>query len=197
MPPDDRLTPIIEPVLALKNPTFQEVDEILTRTVGGPKPTFPLPTALAYWRHASSHKHPHKIRVPFLAINASDDPIVAFNPTEEMEHSLTSALAVTPYGGHLGWFHGGSFLTGLFGRGIPPDRWVRGHVLEFLRAVGEEYVPDAKYGMARNGEDRVAGKDGFVLEKGKEKYVGYKVVQTGVIIHGEEDQSSKELIAGL
>lgn len=47
-PPDDRLTPIIEPVLALKNPTFQQVDEILTRTVGGPRPTFPLPTALAY-----------------------------------------------------------------------------------------------------------------------------------------------------
>lgn len=48
LPPDDRLTPIIEPVLALKNPTFAEVDDILTRTVGGPKPTFPLPSALAY-----------------------------------------------------------------------------------------------------------------------------------------------------
>lgn len=47
-PPDDRMTPIIEPVLAMKNPTFQEVDAILTRTVGGPRPIFPLPTALAY-----------------------------------------------------------------------------------------------------------------------------------------------------
>lgn len=47
-PPDDRLSPIIEPVLALKNPTFQEVDEIVTRNVGGPRPTFPLPSALAY-----------------------------------------------------------------------------------------------------------------------------------------------------
>lgn len=134
--------------------------------------------------------------MPFLAINAADDPIVAHNPTEETEAGLTSALAVTPYGGHLGWFQGGSFLTGLFGRGIPPDRWVRQPVLEFLRACAEDYVPDPKYGVAKNGEDTIK-RDGFVLEKGKEKYSGFKVVQEGIIIKGEQDQSSKDLIAGL
>jgi len=195
-PPDDRLSPIVESVLALKNPTFQEVDEILTRNVGGPRPTFPLPSALAYWRHSASHKHPYKIRVPFLAINAADDPIVMYNPTEETENSTTTALAVTPRGGHLGWFHGGSFLTGLFGRGLPPDRWVRQPVLEFMRACAEDYVPDSKYGMGSNGGDRVE-RDGFVLEKGKERLIGFKVVQQGIIIKGEQDASSKELIAGL
>lgn len=134
--------------------------------------------------------------MPFLAINAADDPIVMYNPTEETENSVTCALAVTPCGGHLGWFHGGIFLTGLFGRGSPPDRWIRKPALEFMRACAEDYVPDSKYGMGRNGEDRVE-RDGFVLEKGKEKLIGFKVVQEGIIIQGEQDASSKELIAGL
>lgn len=147
-------------------------------------------------RYSASHKHPYKIRVPFLAINASDDPIVMYNPTEETEKSMTSALAVTPHGGHLGWFHGGSFLTGLFGRGLPPDRWVRKPVLEFLKACAEDYVPDTRYGMGRNGGDRFE-RDGFVLEKGREKFVGFKVIQEGLIIKGEQNEPSKTLIAGL
>lgn len=217
-PPDDRMTPIIEPVLALKNPTFLEVDAIITRTVGGPRPTFPFPTALAYCaytlftyqkriftvhpltltgQHASSHKHPHKIRVPFLAINAADDPIVAHNPTDETEHSTTCALAVTPYGGHLGWFTGGGFLTGLFGRGVPPDRWVRAPALEFLRACAEDFVRDEWHGMEKGGRDRVVRDDGFVLEKGKEGIVGFKVVEEGIVIRGAEDTTAGDLIAGL
>lgn len=214
------MTPIIEPVLALKNPTFLEVDAIITRTVGGPRPTFPLPTALAYCtytlssslctrktiqrfaliltgKYASSHKHPHKIRVPFLAINAADDPIVAHNPTEETEHSTTCALAVTPYGGHLGWFQGGAFLAGLFGRGLPPDRWVRAPVLEFLRACAEDLVRDEAHGTGRGGRDRFVRDDGFVLEKGKEDIVGFKVVEEGIIIRGAEDTTADDLIAGL
>lgn len=87
-------------------------------------------------------------------------------------------------------------MTGLFGRGLPADRWVRQPALEFLRACAEDYIPDSKYGMGRNGEDRVE-KNGFVLEKGKEKIVGFKVVQEDIIIRGEQDESTKGLTAGL
>ncbi|KAF8305023.1 AB-hydrolase YheT [Clavulina sp. PMI_390] len=201
-PPDDRLTPIIEPVLALKNPTFGEVDAVLTIAVGGPRPLFPMPSALAYWKHSCSHKHPIKIRVPFLAINTEDDPIVAYNPVHEVQDAQTTALAVTPYGGHLGWFTGGKFFTGIpipFSggrtRGPPPDRWVRQPVLEFLKAAAEDLVPAPTPG-SRSREDRFE-KDGFILEKGKEKVVGFKVVSEGKIISGEQDESAKNLIAGL
>jgi len=164
----------------------------MTRFIGGSSPPFPFKSADAYYTWASSHKALHTIRVPFLAINAADDPIVGFSPTDETEHSVTCALAVTPYGGHLGWFQGGAFA----GRGGPPDRWVRIPVLEWLRAVGEDYIPDPRLGPLRDGKDRIE-RDGFVLEKGKD-LVGYQVVEQGDVLYGAEgDASSKHLISGL
>ena len=131
------------------------------------------------------------IRVPFLAINAADDPIVGFTPAEETVHGQTCALAVTPSGGHLGWFHGGSPI----GRGGPPERWIRKPVLEFLRAAAEDYIPDSRHGPPRGGRDCIE-RDGFVLERGKD-LVGYQVVSTGHIIHGERNQSGKDKKQGL
>ena len=128
--------------------------------------------------------------MPFLALNAADDPIVGFVPSDETAKSVTCALAVTPSGGHLGWFHGGS----TFGR---PDRWIRQPVLEWLHAVAMDYVPDSKLGV--NGKDRTIERDGFVLEKGKD-LVGFRVVERGIIIDGAAPIStdpSSQLISGL
>lgn len=139
--------------------------------------------------------------MPFLAINALDDPIVAHLPTLETESSTTCCLAVTPKGGHLGWFTGGRFLTGLTSLlgGLPPDRWVRQPVLEFLKAAAEDVVSESKFANGFGGDDgrTVKGDDGFILEKGKESTVGFKVVQEGVIIKGEEDTTAEDLKAGL
>src|SRR5258708_17327384 len=135
---------------------------------------------------ASSHRHISSIRVPFLAINAAEDSIVGFTAAEETGDGQTCALAVTPSGGHLGWFHGGSPI----GRGGPPDRWISKPVLEFLRAVAEDFIPDSRHGPPKGARDYIE-RDGFVLERGKD-LVGYQVVSTGQIIHRDQEQSTKD-----
>lgn len=190
LPPDDRLSPILDNILSLKNPTLKEVDHAMTRFIGGSSPPFPFESADTYYVWASSHRSLPEIRVPFLALNAADDPIVGFSPLDETAKSVTCALAVTPSGGHLGWFHGGS----TFGK---PDRWIRQPVLEWLHAVAVDYVPDSKLGV--DGRDRTIERDGFVLEKGKD-LVGYRVAERGIIIDGEapiSTDSSSQLISGL
>jgi len=174
---------------------LKEVDHALTRFCGSGSPPFPFKSADDYYVWASSHRHISSIRVPFLAINAADDPIVGFTPAEETTHGQTCALAVTPSGGHLGWFHGGSPI----GRGPPPDRWIRKPVLEFLKAVAEDFIPDSRHGPPKGGSGAAAAaardyieRDGFVLERGKD-LVGYQVVLTGQIIDGDKEPASKGL----
>ena len=128
---------------------------------------------------AQSHESVLHIRVPFLAINAADDPLVGHNPTDETQHSVTCALAITEKGGHLGWFTGG---TNPFSR-TPPDRWVRRPVLEFIRAVAEDYVPDDVGVDTLPRGDGTAEIAGFIMELGKD-LVGFKVIEEGQIIHG-------------
>lgn len=76
-------------------------------------------------------------------------------------------------------------------------------MLQFLRAVAEDYVPDSKYGppvLRQNLKDLVndgTGEEFVVVEKGKDALVGFKVVAEGIIIHGASDESAKDLIAGL
>lgn len=123
--------------------------------------------------------------MPFLALNSADDPVVGYNPTDEVEHSVSCALAITKKGGHLGWFHGSK---NPFSRN-PPDRWVRIPVLEFIRAAAEDYIPDPKLGP-RSREEGVVESKGFVLEKGKD-LVGFKVIEEGELIHGVEYEPSR------
>jgi uncharacterized protein len=137
---------------------------------------------------AASHHSPQKIRVPFLAINAADDPIVGFVPTVETQKSSTCALAVTPSGGHLGWFHGGDWFS-------RPDRWIRQPVLEWLAAVGEDYIPGPE--LKREARSETFERDGFVLQKGREWCAGYKVIQEGVLLEGITTDTSAQVLAGL
>ncbi|KIY50885.1 AB-hydrolase YheT, partial [Fistulina hepatica ATCC 64428] len=87
--------------------------------------------AVAYYRNASSFRAVKDIRVPFLAINAADDPV----DTRAAAENGWAALALTPHGGHLGWFeqrdgrHSGQ-----------PQRWVQRPLLEWLCAMGDEFV---------------------------------------------------------
>lgn len=92
------------------------------------------------------------MRVPLLAINADDDPIVRVLPEEEIRRAGRAGsgspgssegqkesgeggnvvMVVTSGGGHLGWFSGREGKR----------RWISKPIKEWLRAVDEEIVWD-------------------------------------------------------
>jgi len=100
--PPSLLSEQLPAVLALKNPALKDVDEHMVRVAGGSCPPFPFATADDYYEWAGSHHKLPGIRVPFLAINSIDDPIVAEIPIEEASRNPWVCLALTKYGGHLG-----------------------------------------------------------------------------------------------
>ncbi|KAJ3540917.1 hypothetical protein NMY22_g4105 [Coprinellus aureogranulatus] len=116
--------------LALKNPTLADFDEAFTRIGGGPPPHFPFPSADSYYVWGSSDKVIPDIRVPFLAINADDDPVVTRVPMDRVSNGLVT-IRLTKGGGHLGWFQAGNGFV---------DRWTNRPVLEWLKLMGEELV---------------------------------------------------------
>jgi uncharacterized protein len=69
-------------------------------------PTWGYPTEGAYYRDASSVDAVMGIRIPFLGINARDDPVVIDEALPKMEIQATpyGVLCTTSMGGHLGWF---------------------------------------------------------------------------------------------
>ncbi|KAK8066372.1 hypothetical protein PG997_013119 [Apiospora hydei] len=64
------------------------------------------PTEDAYYRDASSVDSVLAIRIPYLAINCTDDPISAAEswPVGEIKANPYAVLCGTSLGGHLGWF---------------------------------------------------------------------------------------------
>lgn len=159
-------------LLSLKNPDFKTVNSHLTSIIGGSYPPFPFPTVDAYYEWASAEKSLAGIRIPFLAINALDDPIVAEVPLYAAGKNPWVGIAVTKKGGHLGWFQGGGYL----GRGGPPAKWNQRPVIEWFDAIVEDFVdtrPNGHKGKARYEEN------GFVMEDGGNGIVGYKEIETG------------------
>lgn len=69
-------------------------------------PTWGYPTEGAYYRDAQSVDALCAIRIPFLGINAEDDPISskAAIPFEEFKQNPYTVLCTTDWGGHLGSF---------------------------------------------------------------------------------------------
>lgn len=67
------------------------------------------PTEGAYYRDASSVDSALAIRIPYLAINSTDDPISAEEalPYGEIKQNPYTVLCTTSLGGHLGWFEVG------------------------------------------------------------------------------------------
>ncbi|KAG8978802.1 hypothetical protein FRB90_008340 [Tulasnella sp. 427] len=162
--------------LALKKPALKEVDEHMVRVAGGSSPPFPFPTADAYYEWAGSHHKVPGIRIPFLAVNSIDDPIVAEIPYEACSQNPWVCLVTTEHGGHLGWFEGD-----LVGReGIPPHRWIKKPVLEWFAAV-LDIVDEMGAGSGTDVGNPREVKDGFVVETGH-PFVGYRVIQSGMEI---------------
>ncbi|KKA24545.1 hypothetical protein T310_1446 [Rasamsonia emersonii CBS 393.64] len=98
------------------------------------------PTEGAYYRDASSVDSLLAIRVPFLAINAEDDPISVKEaiPYNEFAQTPYGVLLTTSWGGHLGWFE------------IGGSRWFTKPAANFLNLMAKEidlnapFVPENK-----------------------------------------------------
>jgi predicted alpha/beta-fold hydrolase len=125
--------------LALKNPQLDEIDDSWTRFVGSNSPYFPFKTNREYYIYTSCHRALNDIRIPFLTINAGDDPIVRSVPVNAIGPGW-GVMVITQGGGHLGWFEAGV----KFGEAT---RWIKKPVLEWLRAVGEDLVLDNRKGL--------------------------------------------------
>ncbi|KAJ3480947.1 hypothetical protein NLI96_g8005 [Meripilus lineatus] len=168
---------------ALKNPSLRDFDNAVTRVVGGSSPPFPFETAHHYYAWGSSHKLLCDVKVPLLALNADDDPIVRVLPIDDGPDALGPyvAFGVTRGGGHLGWFEQGSYWG-------HSKRWVAKPVVEWLRAMGNEMV------HPRRNSKKLIEVDDFLKEEGGAN-IGCKVVEGGGHIIGIEGEEG--LLAGL
>ncbi|TFY63975.1 hypothetical protein EVJ58_g2922 [Rhodofomes roseus] len=178
--PEHPLAKVLPEVLNDKSMSLTQFDGKVTCKVGGSSPPFPFPSAWDYYAWASSHKVLANIRVPFLALNAEDDPVVQVLPIEAGGNPYV-AFAVTEKGGHLGWF-GKVQATG------ETRRWVSRPVLEWLKAVGEDIV-------VRDRQIKpLHVVDGFLKEDGRDD-IGCKGVEGGGHVVGVEGEEG--LFAGL
>lgn len=176
---DHPLAQAVPEVLALETSSCSAFDSRLTCIGGGSSPPFPFPNVYDYYEWASSHDVLRNIRVPFLAINSEDDPIVQVLPVDVSRNPWV-AFAVTKKGGHLGWFE--------INQNRKVRRWIVRPVLEWLRAVGEELVVDDRQVMP------VCEIDGFLKEAGRDN-IGCKEIRAGEHVVGVEGEGG--LLAGL
>ena len=160
--------------LNLNNPTLDKFDDTFTKIAGGPSPHFPFPDANTYYRWGSSHNMVQHITVPFLAINASDDPIVRHVPMNNGGNGLV-VMELTKGGGHLGWFQAGPGYV---------DRWTTKPVLEWLKLMVQDVVHDPK----PRGLPLFVGEDGFLREEGVDNLLGCKEIEGGGLIDGNVDK---------
>ncbi|CCL99146.1 uncharacterized protein FIBRA_01161 [Fibroporia radiculosa] len=176
---ENPLPQILNKVLQSKSITLSQFDGAITRIAGGSSPPFPFETAWDYYAWGSSHEVLANIRVPFLALNSEDDPVVQVLPYEA-GGSPWVAFAITERGGHLGWFEQS--------REGQIRRWVRKPVLEWLRAAGED--------LAVGDEDvrPIIDVDGFLRESGREG-IGCQMIEGSEHIIGVEGEGG--LLAGL
>jgi hypothetical protein len=171
--PDHRIAKVVPLALALDGPTLEEFDDTFTRVAGGGAPPFPFATAHDYYRWGSSHNVVKDLTVPFLAINAGDDPVVRSAPMDSAGNGLV-VMCLTTAGGHLGWFQAGPGYV---------ERWTTKPVLEWLKLVIDDIVQEPRVYPALYVDG-----DGFLREEGRPS-LGCKEVPGGRLMdatRGEE-----------
>ena len=167
--PEHMVAKATNAALSLDNPTLQEFDDTFTKIAGGPAPHFPFPDVNAYYIWGSSHNMVQHIRVPFLAINSGDDPVVSSTPMDNGGNGLV-VMELTKGGGHIGWFHSSPGHV---------ERWTTKPVLEWLRLFGQDVVHDLK----PRGRTLFVGEDGFLREEGVNN-LGCKEIEGGGLVDG-------------
>ncbi|KAI0655786.1 AB-hydrolase YheT [Cubamyces menziesii] len=168
-----KLSEALPYLLALPSPTLWDFDTFYTYEHRSQDSQCPFQSPGDFYRWASSHNVLSDVRVPLLAINADDDPIVRDLPVDVGGNPLVS-LVVTRGGGHLGWF--ASEEEGILKR--RRTRWVKKPVLEWLRAVGEDLAVELPRGrpLCTDGE--------YISEIGRPD-LGCKEVEGGGKFSGE------------
>lgn len=181
--PDSPLSKAYPHWLSSKECTLVKYDDMIACVAGGPSPPFPFDSAHDYYAWASTHEVLAKVKIPLLALNADDDPMVPILPIDEGIDNLSPfvVFALTNGGGHLGWFEKGSYWG-------HSKRWVTKPVLEWLKATGEDMV------RTPNRVRKLVDVDGFITEEGRSG-LGCKVAGGGGHIVGVEGEEG--LFAGL
>jgi predicted alpha/beta-fold hydrolase len=152
--PDSRLARCLPELFSHKSLTLKQFDDLVTVHAGGTTPPFPFESARDYYAHASSHKVLGDVRIPFLAVNADDDPVVKHVPEYETDNGWV-VLVVTRGGGHLGWFE-------TMGK-VKTRTWISRPVLEWFRATAEK-IDMPRHRVTRN----IWVVDGWLVESGRE-----------------------------
>jgi predicted alpha/beta-fold hydrolase len=152
--PDSRLAQCLPALSSQGSLTYQQFDDLVTVHAGDTSPPFPFETSREYYAHASSHKVLGDVRIPFLAVNADDDPVVKYLPVDETDNEWV-VMVVTHGGGHLGWFE----TIGIVGT----RRWITQPALEWFSATAEKI--DVQRGRVMRDIQVV---DGWLVESGRE-----------------------------
>jgi uncharacterized protein len=176
--PDSQFAQSLPELISRKTLTLAQFDGLIISQVGGSSPPFPFETAYHYYTYASSHKVIGDVRIPFLAINSDDDPMVKHVPMYETDNEWV-ILVVTRGGGHLGWFER---------TGNGSKRWMSQSALEWFRATAE------KIDVSRRAVRDIKIVDEWLVESGRE-YLGCKDKGEGGRI--ERGTTQKGMFAGL
>ncbi|KAH9079391.1 AB-hydrolase YheT [Lactarius deliciosus] len=176
--PDSKLAQSLPELFSRKSLTLAQFDNLVTVHSGGTSPPFPFADAYDYYAHASSHKVLGDVRIPFLAINSDDDPLVKHIPVYETDNEWV-VLVVTRGGGHIGWFER---------TGNEVRRWIQQPALEWFKATVE------KIEAPQRPVRRIRSVGGWLVESGRE-HLGCRDVGEGGRIEGGSGQ--KDMLAGL
>jgi uncharacterized protein len=176
--PDSRLARSLPELFSRRSLTLAQFDNLITVHAGGTSPPFPFKDAQHYYKYAASHQVLGDIRIPFLAVNSDDDPVVHHVPINETDNEWV-VLVVTRGGGHMGWFE-------TTGNGC--KRWMSQPALEWFRATAE------KIDVPRRAVRDIRIVDGWLVESGRE-HLGCKDKGEGGRI--ERVTRQKGMLAGL
>ncbi|WVR03567.1 hypothetical protein IAU60_000559 [Kwoniella sp. DSM 27419] len=177
---------------------LRRIDDLMVCKIGGPTGigAWPFNDAGEYYEWASPRRLLHGVKVPLLAINAFDDPVVDCTalPLQELKASSHVYTVITGSGGHLGWFDG---PFPLFSSVQSKRRWVLKPVSEFLRAAERDLDPTSQvYTTQKEGWEWVDLERGGHAIAGLER-VGWKVLREGELVAGEKDEGEGGVLQGL
>lgn len=177
--PHSEVARIAQDAFNLRNPTLDKFDDTFTRIAGGPGAPFPFKDAAAYYIWVSSHNVLDAIRVPFLAINSADDPVVKHVPVDGGGNGMV-ILGLTARGGHLGWFK-------TLDAESNDRRWTTKPVLEWLKLVGDDLVSKPR----SRGSSLFTCEDGFLREQ-KYPHLGCRAVKVkaSLLINGNTGEQN-------
>ena len=183
---DHPIAAVLDETLGMSSLYMFEFDNAITKLVGGSAPHFPFKTHRDYYAWARSDNVIQNIRIPFLGLQSSDDPIIPHSPPDCAGNGWV-VLGWTRRGGHLGWFE--------YDSDGQLRRWIRKPVLEWFQAIIDLTDLDDD-GSIRGRVTKPFGVvDGFLREEGREQFGVREIPGRDGEVVGAEGEGG--LLAGL